>query len=210
MTARDLFGRYLDLSPLGSRSRGLVRCCFHGDRTPSLSVDLDRGLFNCFSCHHQGGLRRFAELVGETLDAKPPSTLPRRPTSDRESARRAVLMDARRHAWAWRLNRLTSDEFRRRQRSIDHARRVATQMGADTESSWEWLAWAAAAERALQLVEPLLDETWRLVAAAPPDDRAELMDVLEEGLAMSGWLDQSQKRPLAEPRGPRRFTVEVL
>src|SRR5262245_5570956 len=65
----DLFARHLDLAPLRSRRRGLVRCPFHRDRTPSLSVDLDAAIFNCFGCGAHGGWKRFAELVGETIPA---------------------------------------------------------------------------------------------------------------------------------------------
>src|SRR5881396_495732 len=65
--ARDLFARYLDLAPLGSRTRGVVLCVFHRERTASLSIDLDAGLFNCFGCGAQGGVRDFAALVGEPL-----------------------------------------------------------------------------------------------------------------------------------------------
>ncbi len=50
----------------------LVNCIFHNDRNPSLSVDLEDGHFNCFSCGAKGGsvldfhIRRF-EM--EFLDA---------------------------------------------------------------------------------------------------------------------------------------------
>src|SRR5262249_484366 len=44
---------------------GLVRCIFHAEQTPSLSIDTERGLFHCFGCGVGGGVRKFAELVGE-------------------------------------------------------------------------------------------------------------------------------------------------
>ena len=31
-----------------------VKCCFHDDRTPSLSIDLTDGWFNCFGCGAKG------------------------------------------------------------------------------------------------------------------------------------------------------------
>ncbi len=65
MTDTSIFARHLDLSPLGLRRRGLVRCPFHQDRTASLSVDLDAGVFHCFGCGQQGGVKAFAQLVGE-------------------------------------------------------------------------------------------------------------------------------------------------
>lgn len=73
LTADDLFGRHLDLGPLGPRRQGVVRCIFHDDRHPSLSVDLDRGVFHCFACRAAGGLRDFALRVGESGPVPGPS-----------------------------------------------------------------------------------------------------------------------------------------
>lgn len=48
------------------RDKGMVHCLFHGpERTPSLHIDLERGLFHCFGCGVGGGVKKFAELVGE-------------------------------------------------------------------------------------------------------------------------------------------------
>jgi hypothetical protein len=84
-----IFARHLDLRPLGRRQRGLVRCRLHDDRSASLSLDLERGLFNCFGCGTQGGLRDFVELVGERAPARPPRVA--RPRSDSETALERVL-----------------------------------------------------------------------------------------------------------------------
>jgi len=43
-----------------------IHCIFHDDRSASLSVDLDAGVFHCFGCGQQGGIKRFAALVGES------------------------------------------------------------------------------------------------------------------------------------------------
>jgi hypothetical protein len=32
-----------------------VRCCFHEDNAPSLSINLDFGGFHCFGCGEKGG-----------------------------------------------------------------------------------------------------------------------------------------------------------
>lgn len=45
------------------RATGL--CPFHQERTPSFSADLDRGVWHCFGCSQSGGVKKFAELVGE-------------------------------------------------------------------------------------------------------------------------------------------------
>ncbi len=47
-------------------SRGRVKCPFHDGKTDtSLSIDTDKGVFYCFGCGVQGGVKAFAELVGE-------------------------------------------------------------------------------------------------------------------------------------------------
>ena len=130
--APDLFARHLDLEPLRGRRRGSVRCIFHEERTPSLSVDLDRGVFYCFGCGEQGGIRRFAELVGES--APRPLRLVRRAT-EAERGRREVVEDADRArarlagwsdvlaivGWAW-----TTRETIRRVRAYPGERRGMT------------------------------------------------------------------------------------
>lgn len=45
--------------------RGVVLCIFHKEKTPSLSIDLEKCVFYCFGCGVTGGVKRFAELVGE-------------------------------------------------------------------------------------------------------------------------------------------------
>jgi hypothetical protein len=46
-------------------SRFTVRCIFHPDGTPSLSINVERGLFYCFGCGVGGGIRDFSRAVGE-------------------------------------------------------------------------------------------------------------------------------------------------
>ncbi len=45
--------------------RGIVLCPFHQEKTPSLSIDLERAIFHCFGCGVGGGVKDFARLVGE-------------------------------------------------------------------------------------------------------------------------------------------------
>lgn len=40
----------------------LINCPFHGETNPSLSVNLAKGVFHCFSCKESGG---FAKLIAE-------------------------------------------------------------------------------------------------------------------------------------------------
>lgn len=60
----DLLGRHVrELIIRGRRATGL--CPFHQEKTPSLSIDLEKGVFHCFGCGVSGGVKRFAELLGE-------------------------------------------------------------------------------------------------------------------------------------------------
>lgn len=58
LSIADSFG----LSPSGKRMR---ECPFHADSTPSLSLDAERGLFNCFGCHSSGNIIKFYALLKE-------------------------------------------------------------------------------------------------------------------------------------------------
>ena len=157
--APDLFARHLDLEPLRGRRRGSVRCIFHPERTPSLSIDLDRGLFCCFGCGEQGGIRRFAELVGES----PPRALRlvRRKETEAEAGRREVLEEAERArarmapwadllaivGWAWTVRG-----------TIRRVREVCTELG-DTEQTTRVLAHAARLETLCEWAETELEAT---------------------------------------------------
>ncbi|WP_287719919.1 CHC2 zinc finger domain-containing protein, partial [Nitrosomonas sp.] len=37
-------------------------CPFHEDKNPSLSVNLEKGVFKCFGCGEQGGVVKFIQL----------------------------------------------------------------------------------------------------------------------------------------------------
>jgi DNA primase len=45
--------------------KGISRCIFHSEKTPSLSIDFDKGVFHCFGCGEGGGIRDFVLAVGE-------------------------------------------------------------------------------------------------------------------------------------------------
>lgn len=53
----DVFGRYVQLKTRGRKATGL--CPFHSERTPSFSVDLERGLWYCFGCSEGGSVFNF-------------------------------------------------------------------------------------------------------------------------------------------------------
>jgi DNA primase len=61
----DLVGTRTDLRRVGSRWVGL--CPFHEERTPSFSVDAERGLYHCFGCGEGGDAISFVRET-EQLD----------------------------------------------------------------------------------------------------------------------------------------------
>lgn len=50
----DFYGQLFELKP-GSKTNSLVKCCFHSDSRPSLSINLESGKYCCFSCGAKGG-----------------------------------------------------------------------------------------------------------------------------------------------------------
>jgi hypothetical protein len=155
----DIFRRHLDLTPLRHRARGLVRCRFHDDRTGSLSIDLARGLFNCFGCGTHGGLRRFAELVGERNWSEPRARY--WPASPLEEARRKVAQQACREgerAAEWADWHFCSDYIRQARRAGDEARAACGALGPDHPRTWAVLELAARVERHALAVEMELDD----------------------------------------------------
>jgi len=164
--ARDLFARHLDLAPLGSRTHGVVLCVFHRERTASLSIDLAAGLFNCFGCGAQGGVRDFAALVGEPLADSPQE--PRRPRTPREEARGAVLwreQRARERRARYTDAYALADAVRGGWKTVMSVRTSAT----DTPNGWDLLALTADLERELWKLDDFADEA--LVMASVADRR---------------------------------------
>ncbi len=53
----DVVSGYMHLAPKGSNYWG--RCPFHGEKTPSFSVDRQRQFFYCFGCHKGGNVYHF-------------------------------------------------------------------------------------------------------------------------------------------------------
>jgi len=57
-----LFHYYIEgLKP--SSKKALVRCIFHSDSRPSLSINTENGLYNCFSCGAKGNHWTFLKFV---------------------------------------------------------------------------------------------------------------------------------------------------
>jgi len=53
----EVIGRYITLKRAGSNYKGL--CPFHGEKTPSFNVNIDRQIFHCFGCGAGGDVIAF-------------------------------------------------------------------------------------------------------------------------------------------------------
>ncbi len=59
----------LDISKNVKHHSTMGHCPYHTDKHPSCSVDLDRGLYHCFSCGQSGKLRAlFRDIVGHSIN----------------------------------------------------------------------------------------------------------------------------------------------
>jgi DNA primase len=66
--ATDLVALISERVPLRRQGRRFVgRCPFHAERTPSFSVDAERGLYYCFGCQASGDAITFVRAT-EGLD----------------------------------------------------------------------------------------------------------------------------------------------
>jgi len=94
---------YVPLRKAGTTYKGL--CPFHGERTPSFTVNRDKGFFHCFGCGQGGDVFKFVELqegVGfqdavKRVAARCGITLPEAPASPEahaEEAEREALLKA--------------------------------------------------------------------------------------------------------------------
>jgi hypothetical protein len=136
-----VFARHLDLAPLRGRTKGKVRCLFHEEKTASLSLDLDRGLFHCFGCGVQGGVVAFARLVGEVPTASSTET-------SEQAAERLARSQPWFHEHVW-LSYKLADWVRCTQRAVIEARQAP--------DSWDALARAAELETLSYMIEATLD-----------------------------------------------------
>lgn len=61
LNAVEVIGRYVSLRQQGRKAIGL--CPFHGERTPSFSVDSEKGLWYCFGCGEGGSVYNFVMKI---------------------------------------------------------------------------------------------------------------------------------------------------
>lgn len=102
--ASDISGVVASYVPLKKKGGRYWGCCpFHQEKTPSFSVEPDKGFFFCFGCHAGGDVFKFISLIENVsyFDAikiqaeKLGIPLPEREKSERELAREQKLADLR-------------------------------------------------------------------------------------------------------------------
>jgi DNA primase len=114
-TATDivaLIGEHAALKRQGRRWVGL--CPFHGEKTPSFSVNADEGFYYCFGCQAKGDAISFVRAIEhlDFVDAvrrladKAGITIHEDANSGRDSQRRKVFLDAMERATEWYHQRL--------------------------------------------------------------------------------------------------------
>jgi hypothetical protein len=106
-------------------------------------VDLDAGVFHCFGCGEEGGLKRFAELVGEE-DGRPPT---RQESEAARGWREVMQADERRLAALMEaLPQLELNGWlRESERLVGAARQTASELG-ESDAVWDLLEHAATRE----------------------------------------------------------------
>ena len=107
-----LIGEHAALKKVGRRWQGL--CPFHGEKTPSFSVNAEEGFYYCFGCQAKGDAISFVRAIEhlDFVDAvrrladKAGITIREDATSGRDSQRRKVYLDAMEQATEWYHQRL--------------------------------------------------------------------------------------------------------
>lgn len=144
-----LVGRYTTLRQTGRTFKGL--CPFHQEKTPSFTVDPERGRWHCFGACSTGGdvftflmraegltfieaAERLAEMAGVTL-----TRTGRSGAGDREAAERARSERDRLFAANDLALRYFGESFRRVRMAQDYA--LERKLAHDTQQAWA-LGWA--------------------------------------------------------------------
>src|SRR6516164_1365071 len=96
----EVIGEHTRLKKAGRSWKGL--CPFHNERTPSFTVDRDKGLYHCFGCGAGGDVIHFVRQMDrldfpeavEALASRFNVTIPRRASRGPRDDRREKLLEA--------------------------------------------------------------------------------------------------------------------
>lgn len=158
-------GQFMQLKRVGRRWSGL--CPFHGEKTPSFSVNAEQGLFYCFGCQKKGDVITFVRELEhldfvsavEYLAGRAGLTIRYTERGEGEGRKeRQKLLDAMREAVDWYHHRLLSGA------DAGPARRYLRERGLDGEQvrryqvGWAPDDWDSLA-RALKLPRKVLEDT---------------------------------------------------
>src|SRR4051794_33991748 len=160
-----VIGEHVGLKKQGTRWVGL--CPFHGEKTPSFSVNDELGLYRCFGCQASGDVITFVreiqhlDFVGavESLAGRAGITL--RYDSNQESGdrkKRSGLVDAMAKAVEWYHERLLTSDDAKAARGYLRSRGYDGDIVRTYKLGWAPDDWDAAA-RALRLPDEVLRET---------------------------------------------------
>src|SRR5262249_10567253 len=95
----QIVGEHTRLKKAGRSWKGL--CPFHNERTPSFTVDREKGLYHCFGCGAGGDVIHFVRQIDrldfpeavEALASRFGVSIPRRVSRDGRPARREKLLE---------------------------------------------------------------------------------------------------------------------
>src|ERR1035438_58466 len=107
-----LIGEHAALKKVGRRWQGL--CPFHGEKTPSFSVNAEEGFYYCFGCQAKGDAISFVRATEhlDFVDAvrrladKSGITIHEDANAGRDSMRRKAFLDTMEQAAEWYHQRL--------------------------------------------------------------------------------------------------------
>jgi DNA primase len=205
----QIVSQYTPLRRVGQRWQGL--CPFHGEKTPSFSVNAAENMYYCFGCQARGDVITFVrekeqlDFVGavEWLAGKADITLRYTDRQEGESRkRRARLVDTVAKAVAWYHERLLSGPDAGTARSYLRARGLDGDVVREFQIGWAPDAWDELS-RALRLDDELATGSCR--AARGRATRASTRTRPRRRSTTSprcctGW---SGRRPRSSPPAPR-------
>lgn len=64
LSNKEVFELFFDVK-LNFYPQQLVKCIFHPDKTPSLAININKGVYYCFSCGEKGNVQTIQKFLSE-------------------------------------------------------------------------------------------------------------------------------------------------